>query len=128
MTEIQNLDILKADTYRIIDNLKAVSMNNGLGNSGNEYKIITQAFLYKFLNDKFFYHLKQVDELQDYLPGVDVSDTAAVEKKLTLLDTEEYEDLLDALPPHVRRLLDADEHLSVLIHKKAPSCFWLIRK
>ena len=29
-----------------------------MGNDGNEYKIITQVFLYKFLNDKFGYALK----------------------------------------------------------------------
>ncbi len=31
----------------------------GLGNDGNEFKIITQVFLYKFLNDKFAYEVKQ---------------------------------------------------------------------
>ena len=29
-----------------------------MGNDGNEYKIITQVFLYKFLNDKFGYEIK----------------------------------------------------------------------
>lgn len=29
-----------------------------MGNDGNEYKIITQVFLYKFLNDKFGYAIK----------------------------------------------------------------------
>ena len=43
----------------MIDNLKAVCTNYGLGNTGNEYKIITETFLYKFLNDKFFYDLKK---------------------------------------------------------------------
>ena len=31
-----------------------------MGNDGNEYKIITQVFLYKFLNDKFGYEVKKV--------------------------------------------------------------------
>jgi len=31
----------------------------GLGNDGNEFKIITQVFLYKFLNDKFAYDGKE---------------------------------------------------------------------
>ena len=30
-----------------------------MGNDGNEYKIITQTFLYKFLNDKFGYEIKR---------------------------------------------------------------------
>ena len=32
--------------------------NAGLGNDGNEYKIITEIFLYKFLNDKFAHEAK----------------------------------------------------------------------
>ena len=40
-------------TKALIDNLKSVCANYGLGNDGNEFKIITQVFLYKFLNDKF---------------------------------------------------------------------------
>jgi Type I restriction-modification system methyltransferase subunit len=43
----------------LIDNLKSVCANYGLGNDGNEFKIITQVFLYKFLNDKFRYEVKK---------------------------------------------------------------------
>ncbi len=32
-----------------------------LGNDGNEFKIITQIFLYKFLNDKFAYEVKLLE-------------------------------------------------------------------
>ena len=46
----------------LIDELKSVCANYGLGNDGNEFKIITQVFLYKFLHDKFVYEAKQVDE------------------------------------------------------------------
>ncbi len=45
----------------LIDDLKGVCANYGLGNDGNEFKIITQIFLYKFLNDKFAYEAKQLD-------------------------------------------------------------------
>lgn len=48
-------------TKTLIDNLKNVCANYGLGNDGNEYKIITQTFLYKFMNDKFGYEVKQID-------------------------------------------------------------------
>ena len=44
---------IKQETIRLIDDLKATCQSYGLGNDGNEYKIITQVFLYKFLNDKF---------------------------------------------------------------------------
>jgi type I restriction enzyme M protein len=36
----------------LIDDLKSVCANYGLGNDGNEFKIITQIFLYKFLFDR----------------------------------------------------------------------------
>ena len=49
-------------TKVLIDDLKAVCANYGLGNDGNEFKIITQIFLYKFLNDKFIYELKKLDK------------------------------------------------------------------
>lgn len=50
-----------AQTKVLIDGLKRVCADYGLGNDGNEFKIITQVFLYKFLNDKFAYQVKQVD-------------------------------------------------------------------
>lgn len=49
-------------TKELIDELKSISENNGIGNSPSEYKIITEVFLYKFLNDKFLYEIKKVDE------------------------------------------------------------------
>ena len=52
---------IKAQTYKLIDDLKAVCHNYGMGNDGNEYKVITQIFLYKFLNDKFGYEIKKMD-------------------------------------------------------------------
>ncbi len=39
----------------LIDSLKARCSSAGLGGDGNEYKVITQSFLYKFLNDKFLH-------------------------------------------------------------------------
>ena len=48
-------------TKTLIDDLKSVCANYGLGNDGNEFKIITQVFLYKFLNDKFVHEIKQLD-------------------------------------------------------------------
>jgi len=49
-------------TKELIDNLKSVCANYGLGNDGNEFKIITQVFLYKFINDKFRHEAKKHDE------------------------------------------------------------------
>ncbi len=49
-------------TKELIDNLKGVCTSYGLGNDGNEFKIITQVFLYKFMNDKFAYEVKRLDK------------------------------------------------------------------
>jgi len=49
---------IKEKTIRLIDELKSTCATYGMGNDGNEYKIITQVFLYKFLNDKFGYEIK----------------------------------------------------------------------
>ena len=48
-------------TRELIDSLKAICASYGLGNDGNEFKIITQVFLYKFLNDKFAFEAKKVN-------------------------------------------------------------------
>ncbi len=48
-------------TRQLIDSLKTICANYGLGNDGNEFKIITQAFLYKFLNDKFAHEAKKLE-------------------------------------------------------------------
>mgnify|MGYP004645346601 CR=1 FL=1 len=49
---------IREKTVALIDALKATCKTYGMGNDGNEYKIITQVFLYKFLNDKFGYAIK----------------------------------------------------------------------
>lgn len=52
-------------TKNLIDSLKTVCANFGLGNDGNEFKIITQVFLYKFINDKFRHEAKKVSPKLD---------------------------------------------------------------
>ena len=51
---------IKEKTLALIDSLKSTCQTYGMGNDGNEYKIITQVFLYKFINDKFGYEIKRV--------------------------------------------------------------------
>lgn len=49
-------------TKQMIDSLKAVCTNFGLGNASSEYKIITDVFHFiKFLNDKFLFEAKRVE-------------------------------------------------------------------
>ncbi len=47
-------------TRQMIDSLKGICASYGLGNDGNEFKIITQVFLYKFLNDKYAFEAKKI--------------------------------------------------------------------
>jgi type I restriction enzyme M protein len=58
MTEIDFTE----KTKDLIDSLKGISASYGLGNDGNEFKIITQVFLYKFMNDKFAHEVKKIDK------------------------------------------------------------------
>lgn len=59
MTKTQQFE---QQTKALIDNIKKVCANFGLGNDGNEFKVITQVFLYKFLNDKYVFELKKMDK------------------------------------------------------------------
>jgi type I restriction enzyme M protein len=53
--------LFKEKVTELIDSLKGICATYGLGNDGNEFKIITQVFLYKFINDKFAYVAKQIE-------------------------------------------------------------------
>lgn len=55
------IDNITIRTKRMIDDLKTICANFGLGGSPGEYKIITQVFLYKYLSDKFLYEAKKAD-------------------------------------------------------------------
>lgn len=88
-------------TKSLIDNLKSVCANYGLGNDGNEFKIITQVFLYKFLNDKFRYAVKKE------MPKLAEAENFSI--ALKSLSEDDYSDLIDALDPNIPRL--QPEHL-----------------
>lgn len=49
---------MEAKIREIIDELKGLSSQNGLSNQAEEERVITTVFLYKFLNDKYMYSLK----------------------------------------------------------------------
>jgi type I restriction enzyme M protein len=83
-------------TKALIDGLKSVCANYGLGNDGNEFKIITQVFLYKFLNDKFIYEIKKLD------PSIATADHW--DEKLRSLSADDYELLLLQLSESTARI------------------------
>jgi type I restriction enzyme M protein len=49
-----------AQVKQLVDNIKAICAHNGLGGEASEYKIVTQSFLYKFLNDKFLFEVRKI--------------------------------------------------------------------
>lgn len=56
----------KVQVQDLVDDLKAVFTHAGLGGEAGEYKLLTQSFLYKFLNDKFLYEAQNVDSENTY--------------------------------------------------------------
>ena len=88
-------------TEALIDELKSTCQSFGMGNDGNEYKIITQVFLYKFLNDKFGFELKKA---RPGLFGIGKWDAV-----YSGLSEDERLDIFDEISPDVPRLLP--EHL-----------------
>ena len=89
-------EVVMAKTKAMIDDLKSVCANYGLGNASSEYKIITEVFLYKFLNDKFLHEVRQVDE--------NLKNAENIEEKLYGMSEDDYEFLLASLPPATAQL------------------------
>ena len=108
---------IKQKTTALIDALKATCQSYGLGNDGNEYKIITQVFLYKFLNDKFGYEVKKLRH--------ELADADQWEDAYSAMSEDGRLDLLDELSPDVPRLYP--EHLiSTLWNQQSKGDFDLI--
>ena len=108
---------IKEKTIALIDSLKSTCQTYGMGNDGNEYKIITQIFLYKYLNDKFGYEIKKLDE--------HIAKAEKWEIAYSELSEDEREDLFDTMDPDIPRL--NPEHLiSHLWNQQAKGDFDLI--
>ncbi len=101
-------------TKELIDNLKGICASYGLGNDGNEFKIITQVFLYKFLNDKFAYEVKKIDKK--------LKDAESWEETISNYSDEEYEMLLLQLSADTARL-KPHHFISYLFSKQNESDF-----
>lgn len=102
-------EAIMTETKKMIDDLKTVCANYGLGNASSEYKIITEVFLYKFLNDKFLHEVKDVD--------AKLKDSKNVEADLIAMDDDEYEFLLASLPPATAQL-KKEHFISYLFNNK----------
>ena len=108
---------IKEKTVILIDALKATCQSYGMGNDGNEYKIITQVFLYKFLNDKFGYEVKKI------YPKLASSEKWDIE--YMNLSEEDRLNIFDEMSPDIPRL--NPEHLiSFLWNQQAKGDFDII--
>lgn len=97
------------NTKALIDDLKSVCANYGLGNDGNEFKIITQVFLYKFLNDKFAFEVKQLDSK--------LANAESWESAIKVYSTSDYDMLLMQLSESTARL-KPDHFISYLFENQ----------
>jgi type I restriction enzyme M protein len=102
------------NTKALIDDLKSVCANYGLGNDGNEFKIITQVFLYKFLNDKFAWEVKQIDPA--------LAKAANWEEAIQKYPKPEYEMLLMQLSGSTARL-KPEQFISYLFERQNQAKF-----
>lgn len=108
------LQTIIQNTHQLIDDLKAVCHNYGIGNDGNEYKIITQVFLYKFLNDKFGAEIKKVN--------ADIAKAPLWEEAYAAMSKDDRENLLEMLSPDVMKF-EPQHLLSFLWNQQATGDF-----
>ena len=108
MTEIFELE---NHIKQIIDQLKGLCQTNGLSNQASEEEVITTVFLYKFLNDKFMYNLKEfADEIDmDY-------------KEVLKNENDELSAFYDSYPQDVA--FTYDETIEYLINKVSNDNFY----
>lgn len=99
----------------LIDNLKARCNGAGLGGDGNEYKVITQSFLYKFLNDKFLHDVVNAKP--------ELASTPNITESLESMDENDYNILLAKLGGNSAKL--KPEHLiTTLFNRQNESDFY----
>lgn len=108
MTEIFELE---NHIKQIIDQLKGLCQTNGLSNQASEEEVITTVFLYKFLNDKFMYNLKEFAEEidMDY-------------KEVLKNENDELSAFYDSYPQDVA--FTYDETIEYLINKVSNDNFY----
>ena len=103
---MKNIEEIKNQTYALIDDLKKTTTENGLAGSGNEYVVIVEIFLYKFLNDKFIYEAKKNPELanaEDFFAALDA------------MSEDDYEEMCDSM---LDTIILKKEHLIPFLAKR----------
>lgn len=104
---MSNIEEIKQQTYALIDRLQSTTSENGLSGSGNEYVVIVETFLYKFLNDKFIYEAKK--EKPDLVAANDFF------AALDAMSEDEYEEMCDSM---LDTIVLKKEHLIPFLAKR----------
>lgn len=104
---MKNIEEIKNQTYALIDDLKKTTTENGLAGSGNEYVVIVEIFLYKFLNDKFIYEAKkekpELANAEDFFSALDA------------MSEDDYEEMCDSM---LDTIILKKEHLIPFLAKR----------
>ena len=102
-----DIETIKQQTYELIDRLKKTTVDNGLAGGGNEYTVIIETFLYKFLNDKFIYEAKkekpELVQAEDFFAALDA------------LPEDDYEEMCDLM---LDTIILKKEHLISFLAKR----------
>ena len=98
-------------TEALIDALRATCSAYGLSGDSSEYKIIVQVFLYKFLNDKFGYEIKNAETDYKQL----LCDAEHWEDTFSAMSEDDREDLQDFVPNAPRM---KPEHLLATLYNR----------
>lgn len=102
-----DIETIKQQTYELIDGLKKTTVDNGLAGGGNEYTVIIETFLYKFLNDKFIYEAKKVKpelvQADDFFAALDA------------LSEDDYDEMCDLM---LDTIILKKEHLIPFLAKR----------
>lgn len=101
-------------TKELIDGLKTVCSNYGLANTGYEYKIITEVFLYKFLNDKFLHEARNANKK--------LKDSKNIEADIQNMTDNDYEYMLEKIGERSAKLKKT-HFISYLFNKQNESDF-----
>ena len=104
---MKNIEEIKNQTYALIDDLKKTTTENGLAGSGNEYVVIVEIFLYKFLNDKFIYEAKKENP--------DLANANDFFAALDAMSEDDYEEMCDSM---LDTIILKKEHLIPFLAKR----------
>jgi len=113
----------------MIDDLKAMSTSLGLSNTGDEYKIISELFTYKFLNDKLLYDFENREDknesFEDFVEWAD-DETPKMHKHHLIenlyqeQNKENFHEIFDAAFEEVNELNSEVYNIETASGKKKP--------